>query len=1137
MTKDTINTKDRLSASFGWLNVTQFLGALNDNIFKLLIVFSLIAMKGGSSAGVISATAGAVFVVPFLIFSAPSGVLADRLSKQRVIVIVKGIEVVVMLAGTIAFFTGSEPGLYTVLFLMASQSALFGPSKYGIVPELVRKEQLSRANSYLECFTYLAIIFGTALAPFMAQVMSLHYERAALFCILIAAIGLLTSFKINKTEPAGSPDKITPFFLSDIFKTLKQIRQDKNLFMAVLGSAFFMFIGAFVQINLIPYGMEALKLTQEQSGYLFLAAALGIGIGSILSGRLSGRNIEFGIVPLGALAFALSTIALSFVPAHISTILSAVTLLGISAGLFIVPLNSYIQFQSPLKNRGKILAASGFTGWVGVLLASALLYLLSGPLGLSAAAGFAVIGSLTVVLTLITMKYLPDFLVRFITVLALKLFYRIRITGISNIPLEGPALLVPNHVSWVDPLILTATQQRRIRFIMQREIYNKWFLNPLFKLMGTIPISPDDPPKAIAASIKEARTALDDGYLVCIFAEGSITRNGMIGEFKKGLERIGKRRDCPVIPVYLGGLWGSIFSYAKGRLLPGLPERMPYPVHVLFGNPMSSESSADQVRHSVLELSCDYFNSKKDGQRSLPEAFINSARRNWNKHAVSDTTGRELSYGEMLTGAIALSEVIRKEVGDHENVGILLPPSAGGAFVNLSLGLLGKTAVNLNYTASIGSVRSAVKQCSIKTIISSKAFIEKMESLSELQGLVFLDDIKNDISMSAKVSAWLKAKLMPLRIFSSQIRTTGDHIAAIVFSSGSTGDPKGIMLSHHNILSNVESIGMVLRLEPNDNICSGLPLFHSLGYTATIWLPLLSGFSVAYHVNPMDGKTIAEVVRKRRSTVLLAAPTFLLAYIRRAAPEDFSSLRLVITGAEKLKDGVAETFLKKFGIRPLEGYGVTEMSPVITLNLPDVEIDGVRQTGAKNGSVGRPIPGVAVKVVDLETGRTLSPDEQGLIMAKGPNLMQGYLNSPEKTAEVIQNGWYVTGDIGLLDTNGFLTITDRLSRFSKIGGEMVPHKGIEDEFYKHLNRSGEFLAVTAVPDEKRGERLVVLFTREAGDKEQLKEIMAKSSLPNLWKPNSDSYIEINEIPVLGSGKKDLKKVKEIASERIACTIS
>ncbi|HEB10520.1 MAG TPA: MFS transporter, partial [Spirochaetales bacterium] len=716
--------KSRLSKSFTWLNATQFLGALNDNIFKLLIIFFLIGARGGNDAGIISAVAGAVFVIPFLLFSAASGIIADRISKQRIIVIVKAVEVAVMFLGTAAFFAGSELGLYLILFLMAAQSALFGPSKYGIVPELVRTDQLSRANSYLESFTYLAVILGSALAPMLSQAMSLNYERAAVLCVGIAAVGLLTSFKIEATAPAGSTKKVTPFFIRDIWETLKSIRQDRYLFMTVLGSAYFMFIGAFIQINLIPYGMETLKLTQEQSGYLFFAAALGIGTGSFLSGRLSGRNIEFGVVPLGALGLSLSAIALSFVPPKLSTVIIEVLIMGVSAGLYIVPLYSFIQFRSPAAQRGEILAASGFLGWSGVLLASGLVYLLSGPMGIPAAGGFLIIGLITMVLTLITMKVLPDFFARFIVIMITKLCYRIRVIGAENIPMEGPALLVPNHVSWADPVLLTATTQRRIRFVMQREFYNTWYLKPVFDLAGVIPISPDDPPKMIASSIKQARAALDDGYMVCIFAEGSITRSGFMHSFKEGMEKILKRRDCPVIPVYLGGVWGSIFSYAHGKLLSRMPVKFPYPVTVLFGQSLPSTCSAEQVRQAVTELSSEYVNSKKQYRKSLGEALVKSARRHWKRHAVSDTTGINLSYGKMMTAVIALAAEIKREAGGQEKVGVLLPTTVGGALVNMSLAILGKVPVNLNYTASPESIQSAIDQCSIRTTITSKAFLE-----------------------------------------------------------------------------------------------------------------------------------------------------------------------------------------------------------------------------------------------------------------------------------------------------------------------------------------------------------------------------------------------------------------------------
>jgi acyl-[acyl-carrier-protein]-phospholipid O-acyltransferase/long-chain-fatty-acid--[acyl-carrier-protein] ligase len=335
------------------------------------------------------------------------------------------------------------------------------------------------------------------------------------------------------------------------------------------------------------------------------------------------------------------------------------------------------------------------------------------------------------------------------------------------------------------------------------------------------------------------------------------------------------------------------------------------------------------------------------------------------------------------------------------------------------------------------------------------------------------------------------------------------------------------MLSHHNIMSNIEALRMVFRVSAADNVCSALPFFHSLGFTATLWFPLTSGFSATYHPNPMDGERIAQMVREQRSTLLLATPTFLLAYLRRAKREDFASLRLVITGAEKLKGKVADSFEERFGVRPMEGYGATELAPVITLSLPDVEVGGVRQYGAKEGSVGHPIPGVVIRVVDPESGAKLKPGEAGLMLVKGPNVMLGYLGRPDKTAEAIRDGWYVTGDIGILDDDGFIRITDRLSRFSKIGGEMVPHGVVEDELHSRLGQTG-VVAVTAVPDEKKGEKLVVLYAREAADPETLQRHMAESSLPNLWKPGRDCYVEVDNLPILGTGKLDLKGIKEIA---------
>lgn len=335
-------------------------------------------------------------------------------------------------------------------------------------------------------------------------------------------------------------------------------------------------------------------------------------------------------------------------------------------------------------------------------------------------------------------------------------------------------------------------------------------------------------------------------------------------------------------------------------------------------------------------------------------------------------------------------------------------------------------------------------------------------------------------------------------------------------------------MSHHNIISNLEAFQSIIQFQAGDRMCGVLPFFHSFGFTCTLWCPALKGFEVFYHPNPVDGGKIAEIVRENKLTILLATPTFLLAYIRRAAKEDFAPLRYVIVGAEKLKKKIADSFEEKFGLRPYEGYGATELSPVISLCIPDVEIDGYRQAGASEGSVGHPLPGVAVRVVAHDTGRVLPYGERGILMVKGPNVMTGYLEDPEKTAEVLKDGWYDTNDVVSLDDRGFIHIHDRISRYSKIGGEMVPHIAIEDAISRALGTINQCVYVTSAPDEKKGEQIVVFFTAEAGDADKLYHVVQVSDLPNLWKPRKDNMLQIEKIPVLGSGKTDLKRLKDLA---------
>lgn len=1124
---------EKLPKSFLWLNATQFLGALNDNIFKLLVALSLIALLGNKNTSKIMAISGAIFVTPFLLFSHFGGVLADRFSKRNIIVFTKVLEIVVMLFGTFAFLYKNPIGLYTTLFLMGMQSALFGPSKYGIVPELVAMQKLSKANSLLTSFTFLAIILGTFFAPFITQIFSHNFTFSSIVCIIIAVIGTVTSIRILRTPPQYSKRSFTPLFILDIWRTLYGLRKDRYLLLTVIASAYFMLIGAFLQFNIIPFGVEILHLNEVKSGYLFLVAAIGIGSGSLFAGKLSGRNIEFGIVPLGALGLTFACMIVYFIPYTLVNTILMLLMMGISAGLFIVPIESYIQYRSPVERRGEILATSNFLGFAGVFIAAGLLYIFSEIFKLSPAQGFFAIGCITLVLTIFTLIELPDFFIRFIALLIMRLCYRIKIVGAENVPTKGPAMLICNHVSWIDALLLSATQQRRIRFVMYREFYDISYLKPFFKLMGVIPISFKDPPKILLQSIEEIRTVLSEGYIVCLFAEGSITRTGNLRKFDRGFERILKGTNYPIIPAYIGGGWGSILSYYHGKVLSKFPSIQPYSITILFGKPMSATSSVGEVRLAVMELAGNSFDIGKPKRRSLASMFVSMARKNWFRKAISDTTGKRLTFGKTLTAAVALSEKLKSSTENEEKVGVLLPASVGGAVTNIAITLLKKVPVNLNFTSSSESIQSAIKQCDIKTIISSHTFLEKLKNLAIPEGIIYLEDIYKSIAPKDMMRALLKALFMPNAIITNSSNFSADDLATVIFSSGCTGEPKGVLLSHHNIISNIESFRMVLNISPKDNVCAALPFFHSFGFTTTLWLPLISGFSTCYHPNPLDGAAIAKVVRKNKSTILLATPTFLTIYTRAAAKEDFTSLRMVIVGAEKLKKRISDAFEQKFGIRPLEGYGATELSPVTSVNLPDVEIDGVYQVGTKDDSVGHPIPGVSVKIVDIETGKTLPFGKPGLLYVKGPNVMLGYLNQPEKTKEVLKDGWYNTGDIAFMDMDGFVTITDRLSRFSKIGGEMVPHLAIEEEYYKKLDTTNQVLAVTAVPDEKKGENLIVLYTDEAGNSETLHRIISESTLPNLWKPRPENYFKVDSLPLLGSGKLDIKCVKELAVKAVA----
>jgi acyl-[acyl-carrier-protein]-phospholipid O-acyltransferase/long-chain-fatty-acid--[acyl-carrier-protein] ligase len=469
--------------------------------------------------------------------------------------------------------------------------------------------------------------------------------------------------------------------------------------------------------------------------------------------------------------------------------------------------------------------------------------------------------------------------------------------------------------------------------------------------------------------------------------------------------------------------------------------------------------------------------------------------------------------------------------------GIFLPPGVAGALVNHAAFLCGKIPVNLNYTLSSETISNCACQCEIKIVVTSRLFLEKIK-LTPPGELIFLEDLAANPKISERVFAFFAANFFSFKslakIFGCD-QTTLDSLATIIFSSGSTGEPKGVMLSHFNLAANISQMAQILIFNRDERILGILPFFHSFGFAVTLCLPAVTGTGVVFYPNPLDARAIGMLVRDHRVTLLLATPTFLQIYMRAILPENFGSLKLVITGAEKLPENIASTFEKHFGIRPLEGYGSTECSPAVAVNVPNFRAAGFCQIGNRPGKIGMPLPGMAVKIADAEnpwSEKIIPPGEPGMLLVRGPNIMRGYLGQPEKTAEVLRDGWYCTGDIATLDDEGFLQITGRLSRFSKIGGEMVPHLKIEEKLHELAGVSEQTFFVTGVPDEKKGERLVVLYklTEKFSEKDlpPVLEKFANADLPNLWKPRGDAFFRVENFPLLGTGKLDLRATKEMA---------
>ncbi len=733
----------------------------------------------------------------------------------------------------------------------------------------------------------------------------------------------------------------------------------------------------------------------------------------------------------------------------------------------------------------------------------------------------------------------PRFTVRLPFTLLLPILYRKQVVGLENVPKDQGCVIVANHVSWLDGVLLLWMLPRNIRFVVD----GGNFKNPIFKFLAstfdTILMSAS--PKSIGRALKTGREGIEAGDMIGIFPEGTLTRTGQLQTFKPGYQKMLKGTDGCILPIYLEGMWGSIFSHSGGKLFFKWPDKLRRKLTLHIGKPIEADTPVSHVRSKVLALGADATIHNRREFPILAKRIIRVWRKRWKSLQAADSLGQQASGRSMLMKVFALRRVLRREVlaPDEEYVGVLLPPSVGGVAVNVALAIDRRVTANLNYTVSSDVVNHCIKEVGVRHVLSTEKFISKT-GLEVDAEMVMLDSLRDKVSIVDKAVAFIQAYLIPAFLLDAVLglnKIQADDLLTVIFTSGSTGMPKGVLLSNANISHNVDAIDRAVRLNNRDTVLGILPFFHSFGYSVTLWAVQTLGPCGVYHFNPLDAKQVGKLSEKYGVTVLLGTPTFLRGYLRRIKPEQFSKLDVAVVGAEKMPADLFEAFEEKFGVRPVEGYGATELSPLVSVNIPPSRSPAKFQRDRVEGSVGRPLPGVSARVVTPDTDDELDANEDGMLLISGPNVMKGYANRDDLTRDTIHDGWYVTGDIAHIDQEGFIHITGRLSRFSKIGGEMVPHVRIEEELGR-LFREGEDdeqirVCVTAVPDAKKGERLIVLHLNTEKDISEIRKALSDAGLPNLFIPSQDSFLEIDEIPMLGTGKLDLKGAKQMAADMVA----
>lgn len=1123
------------------LFVTQALGALNDNVYKnalaILLVYR-IAAEAGLNAAVMATAAGGVFILPFFLFSATAGQVADKFDKASLIRKIKLAEIVIMLLGAVALFSGNVWFLFAILFLMGTQSAFFGPLKYSILPVHLKVSQLIGANSLIEAGTFLAILVGTIAGGLLVLT---GWGIAIVSCLVLALAGLgYAASRFIPDAPAAAPDlKISWNVVAESWRMVSKAASVRFSRLTILGISWFWLVGATL-LSLFPAIASDMLKGDETVVTLFLVLfTVGIAIGSMLCNRLLKGQVTAIHAPFGALGITLFIADFSFAlmnyqPAAGGELIGGfaflsdwtnlrmmLDLIGVAVcgGIFIVPLYAILQARSDDEDRSRTIAANNIVNAFFMTAGAGVVAALIGA-GVPIPIVLLGIAAINFVVAIYVCVLLPDQLIKTVLIGILKLLYRVEIKGLENYEKAGKrAVIVVNHVSFLDPVLLAAFLPVKPLFAVNTHIANAWWVKPFLRLVDAFPMDPTNP-MAAKALVREVK---QDKHCV-IFPEGRITVTGALMKVFEGPAMIADQADAELVPVRIDGAQYTVFSRLRGTLrsrwFPKITLTIMPPRKLTVAEGLVGKSRRRHAGQQLYDVMSDMIFETCNRRRSLFDALLEAKVVHGARHVIlEDIERKALGYGKLILGARIMGRKLARHCSAGERVGVMVPNSVGAVVTFFALQSQGRVPAMLNFSTGLANMQAAITAADIKTVITSRKFIEvaKMEdtitAFEKTVKVVYLEDIK------ASIGGWDKARALLTSPFAgalhSRLAISPVDPAVVLFTSGSEGTPKGVVLSHANLLANCYQLGARVDFNPRDIVFNALPMFHSFGLTGGTLLPVFAGVRTFLYPSPLHYRIVPALVYDTNSTIMFGTDTFLAGYARSSDPYDFYSVRYAFAGAEKVKDETRKVWSEKFGIRIFEGYGATETSPGISTNTAQ---------HFKAGSVGRFLPGISHELQPVP-----GIEEGGRLVVTGPNVMLGYLRAENPgVLEATVDATYDTGDIVDVDEHGFITIMGRAKRFAKIAGEMVSLTAVEAQ--ASALWPDNMHAVISIPDARKGEQLVLVTDNAKAKRDVLQTHCKKQGLGELMVPKT--IMSVKSVPVLGTGKTDYVGVGELVADGI-----